>query len=112
MGNGTGYLVAFLGTEEAGGYKGIITWTAFTSKEEFDKWCAGVGKECLKRTGILEEGITEERAVELTKSTPIESRITAAMEEATDPKTGKLDKERMHFVAQRTAWIIKLSLFD
>ncbi len=110
MKNGKEYLVAFRGTEAAGGFKGIVTWTAFTSKEDFDKWCAREGKKSLEKAGILEEGITEDRAVELTKSTPIESRITAAMEQAVDPETGKLNREKMFFVAERTAWAIQHSL--
>lgn len=58
---------------------------------------------------ILEEGITDERAIELGKSTPIESRIMFAMAEATDPKTGILDEGRMGFAARKAAAVIRYS---
>ncbi len=111
MTNGNEYLVAFKRTEATGGYRGIITWTGWPSKAEFDAWRGSPdGKEALKMEEVLEEGITKERALELVRSVPIECRITAAMEEATDPETGKLNRERMHFVAQKTSWVILHSL--
>ncbi len=73
------YNVAFANTRASGGYEGIITWTTFKSKEEFDKWYT----EDMKKTNrIVEEGITEERAIELTKQTSVTCRIAAAYQEA------------------------------
>ena len=31
------YIVAFRYTKATGGYHGIVTWTSFDSKEEFEK---------------------------------------------------------------------------
>lgn len=61
------YNVAFVGTPAAGDYEGVITWSAYPSKEEFDK---AYTPEMKAKQAIVEEGITDERAVELAKQTP------------------------------------------
>jgi hypothetical protein len=82
------YIVSFRYTQAAGAYDGVITWTPFSSKEEFDK---------LRRNGsfktqvVVEEGITQERAIELTRSTPVTSYRRVALFESTDPDTGKIN---------------------
>lgn len=83
------YNVVFRYTKEAGGYHGVMTSTSFSSKEEFDKWYT---PEIRAREEIVEEGITDERAVELVHQTPFACRIAASIQEATDPD-GKVDKD-------------------
>lgn len=82
------YIVSFRYTRKAGGYHGVITWTIFPSKENFDKWYTPEIKE---RQEIVEEGISKERAVELTHSTPLACRIAASIQEATYDD-GKVDE--------------------
>lgn len=89
MGN-TGYNVAFTFTKNAGGYEGIITWTSFPSKEYFDKWYTD---DIKSHQEVVEEGITPERAVRLANSTPFACRKAAAIQDATDPKTGEVNEE-------------------
>lgn len=79
--NGRGYRVVFRGTKAAGGYEGIMTWTQFASKKDFDKWYT---LEMKRKETIVEEGVTEERAVELTMQTPFACRVAAAIQEAFD----------------------------
>jgi len=73
------YNVAFVYTKEAKGYAGIITWTSFESKEEFDKFYTD---DIKAHESVVEEGISEERCIELTKRTPASARIAAAKQEA------------------------------
>lgn len=84
------YNVAFAFTKEAGGYEGVITWTSFASKEDFDKWYTA---DIKSRQRVVEEGITSDRAQELALSTPVACRMAAAIHDATDPKTGDVNKD-------------------
>lgn len=79
MGN---YNVAFRYTKKTGGYHGVITWSSFSSKKYFGKWYT---PEIREREEVVEKGITEERAIELTQSTPLKCRIAAARQAATNP---------------------------
>jgi hypothetical protein len=79
------YIVAFRGISSTNGYKGVITWTPYADKAEFDAWWAKQDKTLQE---VVEEGITSERAVELTLSTPIQSRLNAAVMDARNPDTG------------------------
>ena len=83
------YNVAFRYTREAGGYHGVMTWTSFSSKEDFDKWYT---PDIKAREEVVEEGISEERAIELTRSTPLACRVAAGIQEATGDG-GKVDKK-------------------
>ncbi len=74
------YNVAFVYTREARGYEGVITWTSFESKEDFDKWYT---PEIRARERVVEEGITDERAVELCSRTPIACYAAAKLQDAT-----------------------------
>ncbi len=87
------YIVALRYTKGAGGYCGVVTWTQFPSKEEFDK----VRKQFLNSSNqeVVEEGITDERAIELSKQTPAECRINAAVEESRIPGTNLVDGEAL-----------------
>jgi hypothetical protein len=75
------YNVAFRYTRKTGGFHGVITWTGFPDKKAFDAWYTPEKRE---RQEIVEEGISVERAVELTYSTPLACRIAASVEESTD----------------------------
>ena len=80
------YIVA-LG-QVAGSHAGIVTWTNFPSRAYFNTWMkAGEnnGEE------VVEEGITEARALELCMQTPPLAYARAAVAESTDPKTGRVD---------------------
>lgn len=68
------YNVAFVGTPASGDYEGVITWSSYLSKEEFDK---AYTPEMKAKQAIVEEGITDERAVELAKQTPEDKIIRA-----------------------------------
>lgn len=76
------YNVAFRYTKKAGGYHGVITRNSFASKEDFDKWYT---PEIREREEVVEENITEERAIELTLLTPFKFKIAAARQDATNP---------------------------
>ena len=82
MADPVAYNVAFRYTNQAGGFAGVITWTSYSSKEEFDaQWAQrNNGME-----EIVEEGITAERAMELASSTLGQCRMNAILEEHTGP---------------------------
>lgn len=74
------YNVALVYTDKAGGYEGVVTWTSFKSKKDFDEWFT----EKLQETHrVVEKGVSEERCKELTRRTPKACRISAALQEAT-----------------------------
>ena len=63
----TGYNVVFRNIDEGSVYFGAITWTTYKSKMDFDEMRhthVERGQE------IVAEGVTNERAVELARSTP------------------------------------------
>ena len=108
------YTVAFRGRKTSGGYEGVITSSTWESKEEFQKWAkTRAGMNRLEIDEVLEEGITEDRALQLGRSTPIKSRIAVAIQEAltfVDPKTMKISKEAMDYVAEKAASAVERSL--
>lgn len=79
--NKDGYIVALVYTREARGYEGVVTWTRFKNKTDFQKWYYDDGKK-LQR--VLEEDITSDRAIELARQTPIACRAAAKMQEIRD----------------------------
>ena len=83
------YNVAFVYTKLAGGYEGVVTWTTFDSKEDFQIWYT---PELEARQRVVEEGISEERCLELTARTPFTCYVAAAVEEATDKRTGVINE--------------------
>jgi hypothetical protein len=95
------YNVAFVYTRAAGGYEGVVTWTAFKNKSEFDAWYTAERKA---RQRVLEEGIMPARCVELVRQTPEACRIAAALEKSTGP-TGQLNPQmfRMELALALTA---------
>ena len=88
------YNVAFANTRAMGAQEGIITWTPFESKEEFDKFYTNDMKRFFR---VIEEGISNERCIELVKQTPIACRIAAAIAESEDSETGEINQELLKF---------------
>ncbi|MBI3572108.1 hypothetical protein HY091_01065 [Candidatus Kaiserbacteria bacterium] len=80
------YIVALRYTKEAGGYAGVVTWTVSPSKAAFDAQFKDY-----KDLEVVEEGISEERAIQLCKSTPPQSLLLAALQDATDRETGHIN---------------------
>lgn len=84
------YNVAFVNTAATGGFEGVITWSSFKSKEDFDKWFTDELKLAYR---VVEEGISTERCVELTRQTPLESYVASAFDKSRSPGTGKINRE-------------------
>lgn len=103
------YIVALRYTKAAGGYAGVVTWTPFPSKAEFDKWFEEMGN---KDQEVVEEGITDARAIELSQRTPLRSYVRAAVEEATDPRTGIVDRDIANLKMQNVAIMAGRRMFD
>ncbi|OHA57881.1 MAG: hypothetical protein A2114_02080 [Candidatus Vogelbacteria bacterium GWA1_51_14] len=84
------YNVAFVYTEEAGAYQGVVTWTSFGSKEEFDEW---YDDEIKKEKRVVEEGVSDKRCIELSLQTPFSSRLAVMIEESIIPDTQEIDPQ-------------------
>ena len=91
------YNVVFCYTEVAGAYNGVITWTHFDSKTDFDAWMERVN---LKDQIVVAEGVTIEQAVQLCRETPTEALVAVANAESIDPGTGEVNVEILRFKAQ------------
>jgi hypothetical protein len=76
----SGYNVVFKGNAKAGGYEGIITWSTFKDKDEFE---ARKGS-WPDSQDVIADGVTSEEAVKLVKTTSPKARLLAALEEATE----------------------------
>jgi hypothetical protein len=86
------HIVVLQYTEKAGGYCGVITWTAFDSKQHFETW-KQENPNALDDQKVIAEGVTQAEAIRMCRSTTIESRVRALMDEATDPDTGIVDED-------------------
>lgn len=85
------YNVVFLYTAKTGGYAGVMTWTGYPSKEDFDKQ-----RESLLEDGhqvVEAEGVSDEEAISICGGTPFACLIRAATQEATSPVTGRVNVE-------------------
>lgn len=82
------YNVVFAYTSACGGYEGVRTWTSFRNKAHFEEWYT---EGIRKKQNIFAEGVTAEKAVEICGQTPFAYRLFAAIDEATDPKTGEIE---------------------
>ena len=80
------YNVVFRYTALTGGYEGVMTWTGYPSKEDFDKY----RDELLEdgRQVVEAEGVSDEEATSICMRTPLECRIRAAEQEATESGDG------------------------
>ena len=94
------YNVAFRYTKVTGGYHGVITWTGFESKAAFDAWYTD---DLKARQEVVEEGVSEERCVELTQQTPLACRQAAILHDATLPD-GTVDHEILAIKLQTLAF--------
>jgi len=99
------YVVIFKNTKVCGGYAGVITWTVFESKNKFDEL---FDDKMRSRSEVLEEGVTEERAIELVCQTPLSCRVAAALEEVTDPQSGERDEDMFLFKLQEALFVARL----
>ncbi len=72
----TEYIVAFKRKSNGPGAC-VVTWSSFNSKEDFD---AVFRTDAYSDEDILEQGITQKRAIELVRKTPPEARFDAALE--------------------------------
>ncbi|MFZ2975755.1 MAG: hypothetical protein WA055_04000 [Candidatus Moraniibacteriota bacterium] len=78
---GGSYNVAFRYTMAARGYSGVITWTSFVDKQHFDNWLVA-NPNVTARQEVVEEGITQERALELVHQTPFKCYLAANVQES------------------------------
>lgn len=83
------YTVVFEYTKESGGFKGVRTWSQFDSKEAFNDWYT---PEIKSKRSILEENISDEKAIRIANQTPLECYRAAAYEEARNSKTGIINR--------------------
>jgi hypothetical protein len=88
-----GYNVVFRGRGDGtSNYRGIMTWTSFESKAEFDAF-----QKTTKHTDeIVAEGVTNEQAVQICSNTSLPDRISAAVKEATRNDEINLDLLKYH----------------
>jgi hypothetical protein len=86
-----GYNVVLRNTKNTGFDEGLVRWQSFESKEAFEKWYTPEIKE---RQAVVEEGVSEERAIELASQTPFACRIASAVKEATN-SSGKINEKRL-----------------
>lgn len=75
------YNVVFKYTKEAGGYAGVITWTAYLSKEHFNECWNALSEEAKKKEMILKEGISEKECIKLSEETPPICHFNASIQE-------------------------------
>lgn len=78
-------------------------WTTFSSKEEFERSCAEDKDGGFTR--VVAEGVSNERCIELCHQTPVACRISAVIQDATDPD-GNVNME----VLQMKALAVALAL--
>ncbi|MDO9231528.1 MAG: hypothetical protein Q7U36_03590 [bacterium] len=86
------YNVVFRYTKPARGYCGVITWKSFTDKQHFDNWL-NANLNIKERQEVVEEGVTEERAIELVRQTPFKCYIASSVQESITPD-GKFNLNR------------------
>lgn len=71
---------------------GILTWSAYQSKEIFKKWYSGKMQDGSNEPisdvyGIAAEGVTQEQAIRFIRGVPLEVRLQAAVNEANEAPT-------------------------
>ena len=84
------YIVVLAYNKAAGGYAGVRTWSPYSSKTEFDAWFKSIGH---KDHEVVDEGVTEDRAIEICSQTRGRNYLRAALDEATDRRTGRVNPE-------------------
>lgn len=97
-----GYFAAFRCTSKENGHAGIITWSRFDSKKDFDDFWKGQDHSIQE---IVEEGITSERAVELVQTTPHQAYINAAIMDSRHPVTGDFHLDILEMKLQAVSFM-------
>ena len=82
------YNVVFQNTSETIS-NGVFTWTSFESKEAFDSWQDDNTRKWYK---IIDEGVTEERAVELCSTPEADNAIIISQMREIGDTFGKIAK--------------------
>lgn len=98
------YNVALRYTEKAGGYAGVIFWSSYPSKEALHEFIDSQDK-----LEIVEEGVSQERAVALTRQTPPQSYVNAALEASRNPETGEIYPDLLEHEMSKAAFGIRLA---
>lgn len=83
------YIVVF--RRASGPGQGVVTWTLFASKEEFER-----EQNEIKAGGreVIEEGVSSERALELVRKAPFIAYLNVAYHEATGAD-GRVDSKKL-----------------
>ena len=76
------YNVVFRYTSKSGGYEGVVFYTSFETREDFERWKTGEGRKVLKTQEVIAEGITSKECQDLASSTPFDASLRAAFSEA------------------------------
>jgi hypothetical protein len=84
------YNVVFRNTEK-GFYPGLVTWCSYQDKTDFD---AKFTPEMREAQEVIAENVPKENCIRLVGTTTLAARVQAALKQATDEKTGKVDDER------------------
>ncbi len=82
-----GFIVVFESTPESGAYNGIRTFTSFKSEQDFNKFYTPKRQ---KMKCVIAKGVSREKALDLTKISPLIAYLQVAKEEAL--------KYKQHFV--------------
>ncbi len=97
-----GYNVVFRSTGiESPGYKGVITWSTFRDKKQFDAW---FNEELRRRYDVIAEGVSPEEAIEHSRRTSLSAQLTAALQEATD-RRGEINLDILRFQLTNVALV-------
>ena len=78
------YNVVLRCTHETGDSEGIITWTTFASKKEFQRVFTSERK---KFQEVIAEGVSEERCIELSDQTTLKSQFRRILNKSTEPNS-------------------------
>lgn len=82
---------------------GVVTWTSYANEADFNEQFPSYQEKLT----VVEKGITDERAVELVKTTPPQSYTMSAMREATDPVTGTIDFDALRAQLVKVGFAIR-----
>jgi len=74
------YNVVFRGAGKNGNYPGVMTWTSFVGKKEFDQWLL----EGHTTDEVVAAGVTQDEAVDIVRHAPVEPSIGLALRLATE----------------------------
>jgi hypothetical protein len=84
------YNVVFECTSEARGYAGVRTWSSWNSQKAFEDFYT---TEIARREKVIAKDVTPEEAINICGQTPLRSDLSSCLQEATNPRTGKIHQE-------------------